>query len=397
MTKSTVREVSRGSLYLGLEQLTSVFGGVLYSIMVLRMLGPSTYGVLNLGQAAIGLAGALTTNIETYLERFVAELHARGKGGSLRRLVAKVLGLKTVLALIAGILVALLADAIAGLYGYRDLRRLLPVLAPLIFLEAASYGLRQTLFGLQRFRSIWLVALGNNLLKLVLVFALWSMKEGVVALVAAIVVVQIMTVLVQILLVLRFLPPTSGPADEVPTYRRIWAYVLPLYGGRIFFLSGQHLNRLILGALLSAHQLGLVSFALLTIERFIALAGAVPNALLPALSRLKGEGKDEAIEQVVTEGYRVVAAVSVVLTIGIFALAREVTLITGGPEFLPALIPLQVLALVPLFRTMQQPLNMGFYTYERTHVVFWLALLKFVVEPALYPLLIPCLLYTSPS
>jgi peptidoglycan biosynthesis protein MviN/MurJ (putative lipid II flippase) len=38
---------------------------------------------------------------------------------------------------------------------------------------------------------------------------------------------------------------------------------------------------------------------------------------------------------------------------------------------------------------MQQPINMSFYTYEKTRTVFWLAGLKFAVEPILYPLLIP--------
>ena len=389
MSQSAVREVSRGSFYLGLEQVTMIVGGVLYSIVVLRMLGPATYGILTLGQAAIGLAGVLTTNIETYIERFVAEFDARGMGSILRPLVRKILATKALLAVAAGLLVVLLADPIARAYGYRDLRRLLPVLAPLVLLEGAYMVLRTTLFGLQRFRSIWMIALANNLMKLVVVIALWRMHEGVVALVGGIVLVQALTVGGLAALCIRFLPRDAADRAEVPTHRRIWGYVLPLFGARAFFLSGQHLNRMILGKLLSATDLGLASFALMTLERFIALAGSVSNALLPTLSRLRGEGREETIEHVVTEGYRLVAGLSVAMTIGIFCLAREVTLITGGGEFVGAILPLQVLSLIPLFRTMQQPVNMSFYTYEKTRTVFWLAGLKFAVEPVLYPLLIP--------
>jgi O-antigen/teichoic acid export membrane protein len=389
MHRSAVREVSRGSFYLGLEQVTMLVGGVLYSIIVLRMLGPATYGILNLGQAAIGLAGVLTTNIETYLERFVGELDARGKGHLLRPLVRKILAVKAILALAAGGLVILLADWIASAYGYRDLRRLLPALAPLILLEAMTYAQRVVLFGLQRYRSIWLVSLGNNLLKLVIVFALWRLQEGVVALVVGIVLVQLVTAGGLVVLILRFLPASADPSDEVPGHRRIWEYVLPLFGARAFFLSGQHLNRLILGKLLSAHQLGIASFALMTIERFVGLAQAIPSSLLPTLSRLKGQNEHQSIEQVVTEGYRLVAACAFLLAAAVFALAREAVWITGGSEFLEAVAPLQILALTPLFRTMQQPLSMGFYTYERTRTVFWLAGLKFAVEPLAYPLLIP--------
>ena len=389
MNRSDVREVSRGSFYLGLEQLTMIIGGVLYSIIVLRMLGPATYGVLNLGQAAIGIASILTTNIETYLERFTAELAARGKGHVLRRLAGKIGLIKVSLALVAMVLVIILADLVARAYGYRDLRRLLPVLSPLILLEGAYLVLRVTLFGLQRFRSIWVVAVGNNLLKLAVVFALWRLHEGVVALVAGIVLVQAVTVAALAILVLRFLPKGSTASGEVPTYRRIWDYVLPLLGARMFFLSGQHLNRLILGALLPARELGLAAFALMTIERFIALAGAVPNSLLPTLARLRGEERSDRIEQVITQGYRLVTALAVFLMAGTFCLAREAVLITGGAEYTGATLPLQILALVPLFRTIQQPLNMSFYTYEKTRTVFWLAAIKFAVEPLAYPLLIP--------
>ena len=393
MSRSAVREVSRGSFYLGLEQLTMILGGVFYSIVVLRMLGPATYGILNLGQASIGLAGVLTTNVETYLERFVAELDARGVRHVLRPLVRKILITKASLAVLAGLLVWILSDWIATAYGYRDLRRLLPALAPLVLLEGTGYVLRVTLFGLQRFRTIWIVALANNLLKLAIVIMLWRLNEGVVALVAGLVFVQFMTVIALGVLVLRNLPAGSSSAsdsdEKVPSHRKIWQYVLPLLGARAFFLSGQHLNRLILGALMPARELGLASFALLTIDRFISLAAAVPNSLLPALSRLRGERRDSAIEQVITEGYRLVAAISVIVMAGTFCLAREAVWITGGREFLGAILPLQILALTPLFRTMQQPLSMGFYTYEKTRTVFWLAGLKFAVEPLFYPLLIP--------
>jgi len=389
VTRSAVREVSRGSFYLGLEQLTLIVGGVFSSILVLRMLGPGTYGILSLGQAAIGLAAVLTTNIETYLERFVAEYDARGMGGILRRLVTKIVATKMLLAFVVMVLVVVLAGPIADVYKHGELRRLLPVLAPLIMLEGASWLLRLTLFGLQRFRSIWIVALGNNFLKLVIVFGLWTMHKGVIALVSGFVAVQIATVIGQTILVLRYLPASTGPDKDVPSQRRIWGYVLPLLGGQVFFLSGQNLNRLILGALLPARELGLAAFALMTVERFIALLTVVSSALLPTLSRLRGEQRHDAIETVVTEGYRLVAALAVAMTVGVLCLAREAVLITGGAEYVGAILPLQILSLIPLFRTMQQPLNTSFLTYEKTKTVFWLAGLKFAMEPLAYPLLIP--------
>ena len=310
-------------------------------------------------------------------------------GRVLRPLVRKILTVKTLLAVGRGLLIVLLADPIATYYGYRDLRRLLPVLAPLVLLEGAYMVLRTTLFGLQRFRSIWIVALANNS---------HEARDRRRALAHA----------------RRGRRARRGNRPRASGHGRRAGRALPsfpaardrgrgrrpdapedlgirpaLFGARAFFLSGQHLNRMILGKLLSASEVGLASFALVTLERFIALAGSVSNALLPTLSRLRSEGRDEAIERVVTQGYRLVAGLSAALAVGIFCLAREITLITGGGEFAGAIVPLQVFALIPLFRTLQQPVNMSFYTYEKTRTVFWLAGLKFAVEPILYPFLIP--------
>lgn len=392
MTRSAVREVSRGSFYLGLEQLTIMTGGTIYAMIVLRLLGPATYGILSLGQAAVGLAAVLTTNIESYLERFVAEFDAGGKGGILRPLVRRIVTTKMLLAVPVSILVVLASGLIARAYHCAELKRLLPFLAPLIVLEGASWLLRVTLFGLQRFKVIWIVALANNVIKILIIIGLWVMHEGVVAVVAGLVAIQILTVIGQAILVLHYLPATSRPEADVPTQRMIWKYVLPLYGARALFLSGQHLNRLVLGWLLLPArpvEVGIASFALTTLERFIALAGAVPQSLLPTLSRLHGENRHNSIEKVVTEGHRLVAALSVLMMAGILCLARELVLVIGGPEYVPAILAMQILALVPLFRTNQQPLTMAFYTYEKTWTVFWLAGVKFAVEPILYPILIP--------
>jgi len=389
--RSAVRDISRGSLYLGLEQITQVLFGTLYSMAILRLLGPPLYGILALGLAVAGLAGIATLNLETYLERFVAEIHGSGRSRILASLVGKIFAVKGVLALIASFAVVFLAGTLADLYKKPGLAAVLPAVAWMVLLEASFLTFRSALFGLQRFRTIWILALVNNVIKMVMVGLVALLGAGIVGLAWGLIgVVGITTILAGGILIRVLRSETAGSeGDAAPGFPQIWTYVLPLLGARSFFLAGQHLNKVILGAFLGARELGLISFALVTAERFVGFAHALPLSFLPSMSRLKGLGDHAGIERILAAGFRVTSALALVLATGLLTLGREIIVILGGFEYLPVLPAFQILALVYLFRTLSQPLTMTFYTFERTKVVFWLALLKLVVELGLYPVLIP--------
>jgi O-antigen/teichoic acid export membrane protein len=386
---SAVRDISRGSLFLGLEQATQILFGTLYSMAILRLLGPAFYGILSLGLAVTGLMGIATLNLENYLERFVAEFVGSGRQGLLRPLVRKIYAVKGGLALLAALLLVLLARPVARAYAKEDLGLVLPALAWMIVAEATLLTFRATLFGLQRYRTIWYLALVVNVSKMVMVGIVALTGGGLVALAWGLILVVGATAILAAAVTWRMLPRTDAAAREVPTYRQIWRYLLPLLGARSFYLAGQHLNRVILGALLGARELGLVSFALVTTERFVAMAHAFPLSLLPSMSRLKGQGDRSGIERILGTGFRITAALALVLAVGLFAMAREIIVLVGGFAYLPALGAFQVLSVVYLFRTLNQPLTMTFYTFERTRTVFWLAGWKLLVELGLYPVLIP--------
>ena len=108
MERSAVRDISRGSLFLGLEQVTLFVFGTLYFMAVVRLLGPSFYGILALGLAVAGLAGIATLNLETYLDRFVPELHATGRSRALKGLLLKILAVKGSTGIVASLVVVLL-------------------------------------------------------------------------------------------------------------------------------------------------------------------------------------------------------------------------------------------------------------------------------------------------
>ncbi|MBU1701251.1 MAG: flippase [Candidatus Eisenbacteria bacterium] len=390
MERSTLRDISRGSLYLGLEQLTQVIFGTLYSMAILRLLGPSLYGILSLGLAVAGMAGIATLNLDSYLERFVAEFQASGRSHILRTLVGKILAVKGSLGVGGIFAVTLLAGVLTRFYEKPELAAVLPAVAWMIFLEACYVVFRATLFGLQRFKLIWILALVSNISKMVMVGLVAAFHGGLVELAWGLIgAVGLMTITAGFL-VWRLLPPgEKKPEDPPPAFREIWRYVLPLLGARSFFMAGQHLTRAILGAFLGSRELGLISFAIVTTERFVGLAYAIPISLLPSMSRLRGLKDHAGIEKILVAGFRITSALALIFSVVLFTLAREIIVVLGGFDYMDAMVALQVMSLVFLFRTLNQPFNVTFYTFEKTRIVFWLAGVKLVVELGLYPVLIP--------
>src|SRR5215510_1826182 len=77
--------VSRGGFYITVEQMAGLVSGIVYTVVVLRWLGPYAYGVLALAMALAGLATIGAGNFEMFLERYAAEYQARGEYATLAR------------------------------------------------------------------------------------------------------------------------------------------------------------------------------------------------------------------------------------------------------------------------------------------------------------------------
>ena len=113
-----LKNVSRGSFFLTVESLAAVVSGLLYSVFVLRWLGPSWFGILSLALSIVGLASVFTGNFEVYLERFAAEYETRGQHQRLVRVHLWALAVKAVLGLLAGVVLYYLIPWIGRQYGF---------------------------------------------------------------------------------------------------------------------------------------------------------------------------------------------------------------------------------------------------------------------------------------
>jgi O-antigen/teichoic acid export membrane protein len=398
MRKGEVAQlVSRGAFWLGLEKVAALLSGVAYSVLLLRWLGPTKFGIMTLALACVGFGASATGNFEVFLERYAAEYEAKGQRRTLRRALLLALGTKVGLGLVASAALLALSPWLARFFKVAELRLLVPVLTVTVAFDGFSTTGRATLYGTQRFRWVSLLAILFHVAKTVLVGALWWTRHGLVALAVGLSTLTVLLALAQAAAPLWFLrhaadqePPTPEQSGR-GLVRSMFSYCLPLLGARLTFMSGQNLSKMILGRLFDASLLGYFTFAYQTIERFNELVSAVPASLLPSFTRLVARDDTERLHSVLDQTQRLIQALGCVVSIGLFAFARELTLFIGSPLFEPAIPMLRVLALVPFARTAQQPLTLLFQSLRRPGTVLALSVVKFVTEFGSYFLLVTSL------
>jgi len=391
------RSVSRGAFYLAVEKVAALLSGTAYFALLLRWLGPTKYGIMTLALSFAGLATMATGNFEVYLERYAAEYQANGRLRTLRLAQHLALQLKLGLGLLATGLLIGLAPFLSAQYHMPELRLLLPLLSIMVAFDGFATTGRATLFGMQRFRMVCLIAVAFHVAKTVMVGALWFTRRGLPELAVGLAVLTVLQGIATSAVPLWALRHSEDAADSAPTpgpralLREMVAYCTPLLGARITFLSGQNLSKVVLGKLFDATQLGYFSFAFQTMERFVELVHTLPSSLLPSLTHLVARQERDRLRYVFDQAFRLIQVTACMLSFAVFVFAREITLLVGSPLFEPAVPLLRILALVPIARTAQQPITMLLQALRRPGTVLSLALIKFGGEFSGYFTLVPAL------
>ena len=390
--------VTRGAFYLSLDKIAALISGVAYFALVLRWMGPTKYGIITLALSFAGLAATATGNFEVFLERYAAEYHARGALPTLRRAHGLALLLKLALGALAGTALVLAAPFLARQFEIPELATLLPIVALTVVFDGLATTGRATLYGLQHVPELTGISVLTHVAKTVMVGLLWLDRQGIVALALGLTALSVVQGLLTAGVpwwILRHHRGRDAQGNEPPAHASLLgamvAYCAPLLGARLTFLSGQNLGKIVLGKLYDPHLLGYFSFAFQSVERFVELFFTLPSALLPSLTHIVARGERERLRNVFGQALRLIQVAACALSFALFAFAREITLMVGSPLFEPAIPLLQILALVPIARTAQQPITMLFQAMRLPGTVLHLALLKFAAEFGCYFLLLPSL------
>ncbi|PIT98342.1 MAG: hypothetical protein COT71_01240 [Candidatus Andersenbacteria bacterium CG10_big_fil_rev_8_21_14_0_10_54_11] len=322
-------------LSLATKAVTTLFG-IIQSIIVIRLLGPAQFGLAGLVMSIGSVVGvAQHLGVVDGAIREIAVLKDKAEAGKVfwvshlvRQLVT--LPLTVLLISLAGVICA-------RVYGRPELAPYLMIFAASLVLQGLQDVLGATLTGLQRFGGLYVVQIITAAVN-VAVFGYFTWQFGLSGFFWAIIATTaIMVFLLGWLCARNLAGHLQRPrrADIRRYGRRVMRIGAYMYVARIFFVVWQRLPLLVLGATLSADQLGYLNVSQTFGSRLTIIAMALSEVNLSWMSSLFVRERD-AFVQAVTRNMQRVLVLMTGLALSLLFFAPEILRYAAGAEFVPA-------------------------------------------------------------
>lgn len=383
---SVLRGISAFSLAWGLRFVV----GLAVSIALYRYFGASNMGVLAIATSVVGLMTFIIIETEmVVVSRLAGTTPAATKRVVTANYAVKMLNRAAVAALLIGG-----ASFVETFYRLDGLAAMLGVLAAGQMI-AVLYGPvgPEVLQGLRRYRQFAVqsaIALGGQVAAVVVTML---SQQGLLAYLVYGVVFEAAASVYgwHLYWSLRAQEGWSsirvGRADVWAEAVSLVRASIPVSLNQLLFKSYLYLANLFAGRWYEPAVVGYLSFASNVINRANSTANAtLSTVFLPFFTELKAKQRDE-LRELYERGYHTLLLFSGTATVSLALFAKEVTVLIGGSQFLPAVILLQLLSLQLVFRLPLQVLRMVYFAFERTWALFWVFAIKTASEIALILLL----------
>ena len=181
--------------------------------------------------------------------------------------------------------------------------------------------------------------------------------------------------------------PISKPDSQ--TFNSYKVYALPVAAASIFGVLKQYSDKIFIGIFWTEYQVGLY-FGVQRIALFIGtMALAIEGMLLPAISNLHANKKENEIRTLVHDAERYVALICIPLVAMTIVWSSEIILVFLSKEFLPASNILKILALVALVRVLNRPWSVALRGSDRPDLTSILSILSSILSIILMLILVP--------
>jgi stage V sporulation protein B len=340
------RKVLKNSAFNSSSIIISGIGGLIFTVVLARLLHPELFGVYHLAlSVALVMMTFTDLGVNRTMTRYVSHALGRDDKTLARSYFTYLLRIKFLFALLSSLALIILAKPLAIYVFHKpDLVLPLEIMGALILFYSFLDFLDGTFAALQKFqysavRSVIYEALRLALIPLFILLG-YSVCGALVGLSLAVI---IAAAVLFFLLVRGYSYLFKGERVNIERRRvlRFLGYLTfsTLVTG-LFFL---HIDVIMLGILMTTTDIGFYKAAFNIVTAFIGLVSAT-TVLFPVFTQLEGEELRNAFEKV----FRYLSIFAFPCAFGLAFIATPAIKTMYGTEYLPAVLPFNVLCLIIL-------------------------------------------------
>jgi O-antigen/teichoic acid export membrane protein len=374
---SVKSRVLRSGMWVGLSEVGLSVLGLVRSVVLARLLTPDIFGVM-------GLAMIVVRAIETFTRPGVAQaLIARQQDFD------KACNTAFTMLVVRGFLLAALLAAVSpwigDFYESPTLPLMLQVLAGVFILS----GFRNiNIIARQReleFRSLTYLAQTSNIIgTIVTISVAWWLRS-----VWALVIGQLVGAVLRLVLSYVFIPGRPRFEFDREVARDLLHYGKFITGSSMLLYIATEIDSAVIGKVLGHAELGYYTVAFAVVHMTTTqLAKVAAGIMMPAYSKLQSDLP--ALRNAYLRTLGLVMSAVLPASLGLVLVAEPLVRVVYGEKWLLAAVPLQLLAMFGLFRSLAAFTGYLFEGIGQPKVAFTMAGVRLAV---LLPLIVPATMY----
>lgn len=371
-------------------------GGLVFTIILARLLLPEKYGIFSLALSIALLILTLTTGgtLKT-LSRSVSKALGENKEMLASAYYRFLLKIQFLLSGCSSLILIILAYPLS-IFVFKKPSLLLPLILLSVYIavlylqnfyEFLFYTIKKV-----KYLSITNIILQTSKIILLLVFVSLIAKEyQVSAAVLALILSSLITILFLMIFLKKNIPFIFKKSKEKINKKSTINLLISLIFSGISVTIFEYTDMMIIGIFLASAYVGFYSAALTIIAGLYGFI-SISNVLLPAFTQMPKEKLSEALDKV----FKYTSIISIPIIFGILSLGKYFLKFIYGSEYLPAALPLFFLSILIFEFPMTNNLNSVFFARAKPKPVIKVTLLATVLNIILSISLIFLFLRISP-
>jgi len=379
-------DITRGSSALMFQRIVVTLMGIVYGAVLARLLGPQNIGLIALANSVafiIGItAGFAVSGLKPAMVRNIAFYIANNEYGKAKDIYKKGFLIHALLGAISTGIVIITADLVANLlFNTPELSFLITLTGLLVSVEVANRFVGSLFESLKAFVSHSTLMTIDTAGRMTLSLSLFFLGYGVPGVIAGGIISGGITNTFGYLFIRRKLPFIHAKLEtEFDGFKELFSFSIIYSISYIFYRIYENTPFLILGFYLTADTVGHYSYAYNIANRPSLFGFAFYTTLLPSMSEIWADEDTDLMKKTYTSMIKYLMIFSTFFSMLLIVFAEEIILILAGPEFLPAVQLLQILALVSILRILDAPIQSVLLTIKRLDYDLYSSILRNVMH-----------------